>query len=88
MEWHTLESGLAAGAGDTAYTRGMARHEHAWDASYEFGGITYRECAAPDCRSHQQWVCALDRWSDTFATPSPRQREAQRQQERQAPSDR
>jgi len=64
----------------------MAGHDHTWDASYEFGGATYRECVDRECRSHQQWVCALDRWSDVFETPSPRRREAQRQHERKAPA--
>jgi hypothetical protein len=56
----------------------MAQHVHEWDTSYEFHGSTYRECSDPACRAHQQWVCALDRWSDTFETPSPRGREGRR----------
>ena len=50
---------------------------------YEFDGTTYRECSDPDCRCHQQWVCALDRWSDAFEAPSPRERQGQRQAERE-----
>jgi hypothetical protein len=66
------------------YTRTMAPHPHEWDRSYEFAGTTYRECSDPDCRAHQQWICALDRWSDAFETPSPRERDAQRDAEREA----
>mgnify|MGYP001822241593 CR=1 FL=1 len=60
----------------------MAQHDHAWAASYEFKGATYRECSEPGCRGHQQWICALDRWSDDLETPSPREREVQREAER------
>ena len=70
------------------YTRAMAKHAHEWDTSYEFRGTTYRECSDPDCRGHQQWVCALDRWSDPFETPSPQKRDERRKQEREAPSPR
>ena len=70
------------------YTRGMARHAHSWDTDYEFHGATYRECADPECRGHQQWICALDRWSDAFETPSPREREALRKAEAEAPASR
>jgi hypothetical protein len=62
----------------------MARHLHEWDIPYEFHDSTYRECSDHACRAHQQWVCALDRWSDTFETPSPRQREAPRTAEPEA----
>ena len=84
-----VEVGLASQADwrrERRYTRGMAPHVHAWDTSYEFDGTTYRECSDPDCRGHQQWVCALDRWSDTFDTPSPRERDEQRKAERESAS--
>ncbi|MEX1294769.1 MAG: hypothetical protein AB1Z67_01225 [Candidatus Limnocylindrales bacterium] len=54
----------------------MTQHTHDWDRSYEFGGSTYRECSEPGCHGHQQWICALDRWSETFETLAPREREA------------
>ena len=63
----------------------MSRHTHEWDVSYELDGTTYRECSDPGCHGHQQWICGLDRWSDTFETPSPRERESQRLTEREAP---
>ena len=74
---------LALHRAQRRYTRAMARHLHEWDSPYEFDGTTYRECSDPDCRCHQQWVCALDRWSDAFETPSPRERQGQRQAERE-----
>ena len=63
----------------------MAKHDHEWNASYEFRSTTYRECSEPACRAHQQWVCALDRWSDAFETPSPRERDKQRKVQPEAP---
>ena len=63
-------------------------HPHEWNQPYEFKGTTYRECSDPDCRCHQQWVCVLDRWSDTFETPSPRERAEQRTTEGRASSPR
>mgnify|MGYP001582711265 len=47
---------------------------HTWGPIYELDGTSYRECTAPDCHGHQEWICVLDRWSDAFATPSPRAR--------------
>ena len=55
--------------------------QHEWSQSYEHRGTSYRECTLPDCYCHQQWICANDRWSDAFETPSPRQRELRRQHE-------
>ncbi len=78
------------GSGSTGcdYTPVMAPHTHRWDADYEFHGTTYRECADPECRGHQQWICALDRWSDAFETPSPREREALRKADDEVPASR
>ncbi len=73
---------LACPSSNSRYTRQMAQHDHAWEASYEFRGTTYRECSDSGCRGHQQWVCALDRWSDDLETPSPRERQEQREAER------
>ncbi len=49
---------------------------HTWGPIYELEGASYRECSDPDCHGHQEWICALDRWSDAFDTPSPRVRQA------------
>ena len=57
-------------------------HAHEWDAPYDFKGTTYRDCADRGCRAHQQWICALDRCSDTLETPLPRERAEQRVAER------
>ncbi len=64
----------------------MAQHVHQWDTSYELDGTTYRECSDAACPCHQQWICALDRWSDTFETPSPRERQERRRAERERPA--
>ena len=79
---------LGGGSWPHRYTRDMAPHAHDWDATYEFNGTTYRECRHPDCQGHQQWICALDRWSDTFETPAPRRREVRRKTEAETPASR
>ena len=45
---------------------------HTWGPIYEHSGTSYRECTEPDCHGHQEWICALDRWSDAFDTLPPR----------------
>ncbi len=63
---------------------GHDKGAHAWGRVYEFNGASYRECTDPDCNGHQEWICLLDRWSDAFETPSPRERaEAVRRNEPQ-----
>lgn len=61
----------------------MAQHEapHRWGEIYDFNATSYRECADPECLAHQQWVCAIDRWSEPFDGPSPRQRDEVRRRE-------
>ena len=56
---------------------GHGHQPHTWGEIYELSGASYRERSDPDCSSHQEWICALDRWSDTFDTPSPRGQTAQ-----------
>ncbi len=48
---------------------------HDWAHPYEHHGATYRECALEGCGCYQEWICALDRWSDPFSATPPRRRD-------------
>ena len=60
---------------------------HEWGPIYERDGSSYRDCNDPDCNGHQEWICALDRWSDTFETPSPRARRGSAENEKPKPAE-
>lgn len=50
---------------------------HEWSPVHELDGSAYRDCTDPACQAYQEWICALDRWSDTFDTRWPRARHEQ-----------